>query len=172
MSKSPAAKSAATTRKGVLRPGPVAAPAAPAPPDGPDGSYRDYPVLADLPGLVAAYHDCQVQLAAASEIDKRRKDLGLQIEALLLVADVKSVTVGDLRTTRVETAGRKSISADALLALGVPADTIVAATVTSKPSSYVRIVPADEAVEASRSGQRAAMADTPSGVPFARRGVA
>jgi hypothetical protein len=141
-------------RKGVQAPAPVAVPAPALPEaDRPEGSYLDYPILGSLPELLLAYRDIQLQLAAMTKLEADKKRLGQSIEALLLAADAKSVTAGALRCTRVEVAGRKTLSSDKLLALGVPADTIVEATVVGNPSSYVKVTAIDEDMAEAKAGK-------------------
>lgn len=157
MSKSSDAASAVMSkkreRKGVQRPGPVAAPEPiPAEINRPEGTYLDFPVLAQLPELLADYRSIQLQLAATAVLEKRRKELGQSIEALMLAAGAKSVTAGAIRCTHVETSGRKTLSADKLLQLGVSADVIVEATVVGKPSSSIRVTAIDEELDAAKQG--------------------
>jgi hypothetical protein len=139
-------------RKGVQSPKPVAVPTPIPDEPQPEGSYRDFPVLAALPEMLLAYRDLQLQIAAISKLEAQKKELGQSIEALLLAAGAKTVTAGALRCTHVEVAGRKSISADRLLSFGVPADTIVAATVTGNPSSHIKVTAIDEAMHEARNG--------------------
>ena len=76
--------------------------------------------------------------------DKVRKELKLTIEAGLLLADVQKVLCEGYRVQIIEKEGSKKIDANKLLEMGVEADTIAAATVQSKGSSYVDIRAAKE----------------------------
>jgi len=77
-----------------------------------------------------------------AEIDfreKMKKVLKENIEAGLLLADVQKVSCEGYRVQIIEKEGSKKIDANKLLDLGVDADTIAAATIQSKSSSYVDI---------------------------------
>lgn len=148
--KAPAQTSTRPTGVAPRKPVPVAPASASTAAQAPEGTYREHPALSTLPALVEEYRQLQLQLAALDTLDTRRKALGQDIEALLLAADQKTVTVGDLQITRVEVAGRKTLSADRLLALGVPADVIVQATSHGKPSSHVRVTVADAELSEAR----------------------
>lgn|ERR1700690_2194478 len=78
----------------------------------------------------------------SSEIEfreKAKKELKLTIEAGLIMADTQKVMCEGYRVQIIEKEGSKKIDANKLLELGVEADTIAAATVQAKSSSYVDI---------------------------------
>lgn len=105
----------------------------------PQGTYQEHPLLADLPELVAKQQALKAELKGMKAKEAEEKELREEIEALLLAAGVESVTCGDVTVARIEVEGRRTISQDALLALGVEADTIAAATETGEGYSYVSV---------------------------------
>ena len=129
----------------------TAAPAVEAPPVLP-GTYTAHAVLSDLPRFVAEYRRLQLLIAEVAPYEAQKKAIGAEIQALLLAAGEKSVTVGDLRATFVESAGRKTLSQDRLLANGVSPDVIAASYEIGKPSSSVRVTKIDEEKEAATNG--------------------
>ena len=71
------------------------------------------------------------------ELEEKKKLLSDDIYAELAGTGLKAVQVDDYRPTIVDS-DRRSISAEKLLEMGVPATTIEAATITSH-SSYLRV---------------------------------
>jgi len=97
-------------------------------------SYRDV-------GLTPKFAKTVLERQAISdqidELEEKKKGLSDQIFEDLAGTGLKAVQVDDFRPTVVDQ-DRRSISAEKLLELGVPATTIEAATVVSH-SSYLRV---------------------------------
>jgi hypothetical protein len=112
----------------------------------------DLPLPADqrdhLATLIAEYRALQLQEAALEAIQAKRKEVGAEIEMFLLAADVPTLVHDNLRVTRVEVKGRRTLSQDLLLQHGVDPVVIADSYTTGKPSSYVRVTPADPEREA------------------------
>lgn len=86
--------------------------------------------------MVVKYKDLSAEIEFR---EKAKRELKLTIEAGLIVADTQKVLCEGYRVQIIEKEGSKKIDANKLLELGVEADTIAAATVQSKSSSYVDI---------------------------------
>jgi hypothetical protein len=145
---------ASKTLKGVQSPKPVLVNTPQ--PNALSGTYLDFPVLSDLPSAIAEYRRLILEIARVEPLQVQRKEVAALIEALLLAANAKSVTCGEFRATRVETQGRKTLSADLLLQNGCDADIIAKAYTFGKPSSSVRVTRMDDEKEQASNGYAAA----------------
>jgi hypothetical protein len=115
-------------------------------PPAPEGTYREYPLLADLPKIVREYVQLQGEIDAVvakhqARIDKLKADA----EALLIISDpgdgnkTFTVTVGDRRVQRQVRKGHKKIDESKLLEHGVLPSVIHASTVEGAPYSCILI---------------------------------
>jgi hypothetical protein len=97
-------------------------------------SYRDIKLT---PRFAKNVMERQELSDRIDELEEKKKNLSDLIFEELAGTGLKAVQVDDYRPTIVDS-NRRSISAERLLELGVPATTIEAATVTSH-STYLRV---------------------------------
>jgi len=121
------------------------------------GSYREHPVLAELPMMITAQQAMKARIAAVAPIVIEEKAIREQMEALILVCDLPEklpngkngewVTCGDYKVNRVKKPGQTKIDGGLLTAwlLDHEWDTdeiaacLKAVTVTGEPSSHVEV---------------------------------
>ncbi len=98
---------------------------------------------------VSALYDLKKQMAVLKkQADAQQEKVKPLMEALWEAKEVKSVQVGEVRVTLSQIKGKKTLSAQKLLVLGVASEVIEEATETGKPSTQLRLTgPKDEDTE-------------------------